>query len=188
VRRSALTFSGYHGRPDETRDTFTPDGQWLLTGDFGLLEPDGTLRVTGRKKELIALSTGKKVAPLPIEAMLVANPCIGQAVVIGEGRKYLSALLVLRQPVVEQWARDRGLALPFAELLKHCDLLEHVQAAVDAVNARVSSPERIRRFHLLARELSPEHDELTPTLKVRRAVVAARYQEQLAALYPVATP
>jgi long-chain acyl-CoA synthetase len=188
VRRSALTFSGYHGRVDETRETFTPDGQWLLTGDFGRVEADGSLRVTGRKKELIALSTGKKVAPLPIEAMLVTNPCIGQAVVIGEGRKYLSALLVLRRPIVEEWARERGLALAFDDLLRHPDLLEHVQVAVDAVNARLSSPERIRRFHLLARELSLEHDELTPTLKVRRAVVAARYQEELAALYPIATP
>jgi long-chain acyl-CoA synthetase len=183
LRRGPLTFAGYHGRPEETRASFSADGEWLLTGDLGRLGEDGCLRVTGRKKELLALSTGKKVAPLPIEALLVCDALVGQAVLVGEGRKYVSALLVPRRPVVEAWARERGLDLPYAELLRHPDLLARVQRSVDSVNAGLSRTERIRRFLLLDRELSAERDELTPTLKVRRAVVMERYREQLDALY-----
>lgn len=183
IRRCDLTFSGYHGRPGETRAAFTEDGRWLKTGDLGAFGPDGRLRVTGRKKELIALSTGKKVAPLPIEARLVDEPLISQAVLYGEGRKFVSALLALRRPAVEEWARQRGLEMGFADLLEHPDLVASVQEAVDRVNATVSRPETVRRFIVLERELSVDHDELTPTLKVRRPVVTARYGPRLDTLY-----
>lgn len=183
LRRGPLTFSGYHGRPEDTRATFSPDGEWLLTGDLGFLGEDGCLRVTGRKKELIALSTGKKVAPLPIEALLLRDPLIGQAMLVGEGRKYVSALLVLRRPVVESWAREHGLALPYAELLRRPELRACVQKAVDAVNEGLSRTEQIRRFLLLEQEFSVERDELTPTLKIRRPVVLEHYRAELDALY-----
>lgn len=189
IRRGPLTFSGYHARPEDTRDAFTPDGKWLRTGDLGELDGDGALRVTGRSKELIALSTGKKVAPLPIEARLMEDPWIGQAVLYGEGRKFVSALLCLRRPVVEAWTREHrdgdGRVLPgdYVQLLEHPALVARVQEAVDGVNAGLSRPERIRRWTVLERDLSTEEDELTPTLKVRRPVVAERFRDRFEALY-----
>ena len=183
VRRNALTFSGYLGRPEATAEAFTADGEWLRTGDLGALDERGFLRVTGRAKELIALSTGKKVAPLPIEARLSADEWIAQAVLHGEGRKYVSALVSLRRDAVEAWAAESALALDYATLLRHPAVHARVQAAVDAVNAELSRAEQVRRFALLERELTVEDGELTPTLKVRRPVVEARYAEDLDALY-----
>ena len=183
VRRSALTFSGYLAKPDATREAFTADGEWLRTGDLGELTSGQRLRLTGRKKELIALSSGKKVAPLPIEARLVEDPWIGHAMLYGEGERFVSALLILRRPVLEAWQQERGLSLGYGELLAHPDVVARVQDTVDRVNASLSSPERIKRFVLLERDLSVEADELTPTLKIRRAVVAQRYRDRLEPLY-----
>jgi long-chain acyl-CoA synthetase len=183
VRRGPLTFSGYHAREEETRKAFTPDGEWLRTGDLGEVGDDGLLRVTGRKKELIALSNGKKIAPVPIEGRLVRDPWIGQAMLYGEGRKFVSALLSLRPSAVEGWARERNIAMEYRDLLRHPALLGEVQCALDRVNAGLSRPERVRRYVLLERDLSVEEDELTPTLKIRRPVVAERYRAQLDALY-----
>ena len=183
VRRGALTFDGYLGRPDETTAAFTPDGRWLRTGDLAALDADGFLRVTGRAKELIALSNGKKVAPLPIEARLSADEWIAQAVLVGEGRHYVGALLALRRPAVEAWAAAAGLERDWPALLAHPAVRARVQRAVDAVNAALSRPEQVKRFALLERELTVEDGELTPTLKVRRAEVAARYADACAALY-----
>ena len=183
VRRSALTFSGYHGKPEATRDAFTADGQWLRTGDLGELAPNGQLRLTGRKKELIALSSGKKVAPLPIESRLSDDAWIAHAMLYGDGKRFVSALLVPRRPVLEAWQEERGLSLGYGELLQHPDVVTRMQAAVDRVNASLSGPERIKRFVLLERELTVEANELTPTLKIRRAVVANRYRDRLEPLY-----
>jgi len=183
VRRGPMTFDGYHGRPDATRAAFTPDGEWLLTGDLGEVGDDGCLRITGRKKELIALSNGKKVAPLPIEARLVQDPWIGQAMLYGEGRRFVTALLALRRPVVEAWARERGIGDDFPALLAHAEVVGRVQGAVDRVNAGLSRPEQVRRWILVERELSAEENELTPTLKLRRPVVADRYRDRMEALY-----
>jgi long-chain acyl-CoA synthetase len=183
VRRSALTFAGYHARPEETREAFTEDGRWLRTGDLGRLDPEGRLTVVGRKKELLALSTGKKVAPLLIEARLVDRPWIDQAVLVGEGRKFVGALLTLRRPVVEAWAREAGLTLSWPELIRHPGVEEQVQTQVSEVNAQVSRTESVRRFHILSTPLTVESGELTPTLKPRRDVILRRRAESIEALY-----
>lgn len=183
VRRSELTFSGYHRRAEEDKQAFSPDGNWLRTGDLGSLGTDGMLRITGRKKDLLALSTGKKIAPGPIESALVQDPFVGQAVLIGEGRKFVSALVTLRRPVVERWARQQGIAAAYSDLLRHPSVLARVQLAVDAVNNALSSTETIRRFVVLEDEFSAEREELTPTLKVRRSIVAERYRDRLDHLY-----
>jgi long-chain acyl-CoA synthetase len=183
IRRNALTFAGYQGKPDETRDAFTADGAWLRTGDLGELMPNGRLRITGRKKELIALSSGKKVAPLSIESRLSADPWIAHAMLYGEGERFISALIVPRRPVLEAWQQERGMALGYGELLRHPDVVARIQAAVDRVNASLSGPERIKRFVLLERELTVDADELTPTLKIRRAIVSSRYRDRLDSLY-----
>jgi len=186
IRRNDLSFGGYHGRPEETEAAFTADG-WLLTGDLGELLEDGSLRVTGRKKELIALSTGKKVAPLPIEAALAQDPWIGQAMLYGEGRKFVSALISLRPAMLREWRNGDADGHAPDGVLRHPDLLDLVQSAVDRVNARLSRTEQIRRFVVLGRELTAEDGELTPTLKLRRTVVAEKYRDELDALYQVGT-
>ena len=183
VRRNALTFDGYHRRPAESREAFTPDGEWLLTGDLAELTADGRLRITGRKKELIALSNGKKVAPLPIEAALTQDPWISQALLYGEGERFITALLVPSRAMVEGWLRERGLSMPYESALQHAEVRARLQEAVDRVNARLSRPEQVRRWALLEHELVAERGELTPTLKIRRTTVAERYRDRLTPLY-----
>jgi long-chain acyl-CoA synthetase len=183
LRRGPLTFAGYHGKPVESRESFSADGEWLRTGDLGELTAGGRLRLTGRKKELLALSSGKKIAPLPIESRLIEDPWIGHAMLYGEGQRFVSALLVPRRPVLEAWQREQGWHLDYDDLLAHPDVVRHVQQVVDRVNSVLSGPERIKRFVLLDRELSVEADELTPTMKIRRAVVAERYRDRLEPLY-----
>jgi long-chain acyl-CoA synthetase len=183
VRRGPLTFAGYHGRPRETGEAFTADGAWLRTGDVGAVDGRGMLRLTGRKKELIVLSGGKKVAPLPIEARLAGHPWIARAVLHGEGRRFVTALVCLRRAEVEAWAAARGIGGDWAALLRRPEVHAAVQGAVDGVNAALSRPEQVRRFALLERDLLAEEDELTPTLKVRRAVVAEKHRHALDALY-----
>jgi long-chain acyl-CoA synthetase len=183
VRRSALTFSGYWGRPDETAAAFTADGTWLRTGDRAEVAPDGALRITGRIKELIALSTGRKVAPLPIEGALADTPFIAHAVCHGEGRKHLVALLALRRPVVEAWARERALSLPWATLVQHPALQAQLATAVEAVNAGLPRTDRVVAWTVTDAEWTVDGGELTPTLKVRRAAVESRHAALLASLY-----
>ncbi|HEX6036751.1 AMP-dependent synthetase/ligase [Longimicrobium sp.] len=181
LRRGALTFSGYHGRPRETADAFTDDGGWLRTGDLGRVDAHGALRISGRRKELIALSNGKKIAPLPIESALAQDPWIHQAMLYGEGRRFVSALLVLSRPELESWARRHAADPDDPSVVHDPRLYASIQAAVDRINAGLSNPERVRRFALL--HLPFEGDDLTPTLKLRRAVIAERHRDRLEALY-----
>ncbi|MBY0490520.1 MAG: AMP-dependent synthetase/ligase [Gemmatimonadaceae bacterium] len=183
IARSALTFSGYWRRAEETAAAFTADGAWLRTGDQAALLPDGAVRITGRVKELIALSTGRKVAPLPIEAALTATPLIAHAVVHGEGRKYLVALVSLRREMVEQWAASRGLALGWPDLATHPAVEAEVQAAVATVNTDLARTDRVQAVAMVSDVFTPENGLLTPTLKVIRRAVEARYVEQFDALY-----
>jgi long-chain acyl-CoA synthetase len=182
IRRSALTFDGYHGRPEESREAFTADGVWLKTGDLAELR-NGCLRITGRKKELIALSNGKKVAPLPIEAALAQDSWISHAMLYGEGERFITALLVPSRVMIEGWMRQQGLTLPYPEALLHPDVVARIQQVVDRVNESLSRPEQVRRWTLLEHELAPERGELTPTLKIRRGAVTERYRERLEPLY-----
>jgi long-chain acyl-CoA synthetase len=183
VARGPLTFNGYWGKAEETRAAFTDDGAWLHTGDRAELAADGTLRITGRIKEMLALSTGRKVAPAPIESALNASPFIAHAVCHGEGRKFLSALLSPRQTVVQAWARSEGIDTPWPALLEH----PHVQAlfadAVSRVNRDLARTDRVQRFVVIAHELSVEDGTLTPTLKVVRQVIGERFAPLFDAMY-----
>ncbi|MCC6773701.1 MAG: AMP-binding protein [Gemmatimonadaceae bacterium] len=181
--RSALTFSGYHRRADETTAAFTDDGRWLRTGDLGAIDGAGFLRLTGRRKELIALSNGKKVAPLPLEARLADGAFVAHAMVFGEGRPYLVALVSLRWPLVERWQRARGIEGDAALLVRHPALVREVQDVVARANAEVSRPEQVRKFTILAHDLTEAAGEVTPTHKFRRTVVAEHYAVEIDALY-----
>ncbi len=183
VRRSGLTFGGYWNRPAETDAAFTEDGLWLRTGDLGHLDVDGHVHLTGRTKDLIALSTGKKVAPAPIESRLCSDPWIAHAVLVGEGEKYVAALLTLRRQLVEPWLTAQGLDGPYEDLLCHAAVRARVAEIVAGVNSELSRSENVRRWTLLTRELTVEDGELTATQKVRRTEIARRYCAEVAALY-----
>ncbi len=183
VERSALTFSGYWGDPDATRSAFTDDGVWLRTGDRATLDADGMVRITGRMKELIALSTGRKIAPTPIESALASSPFIAHAICHGEGRKYLTALLSLRRPVVEAWARANGLAVEWPSLAEHPRVRDLLTDAVNEANANIARTDRIQRFAVTAQAFTVESGELTPTLKLIRRVIGERFAHSFDALY-----
>ncbi|MEQ1691414.1 MAG: AMP-binding protein [Gemmatimonas sp.] len=183
VASSALTFSGYWRDAAATRNAFTADGAWLRTGDRGALDADGMLRITGRVKELIALSTGRKIAPLPIEAALVSSPFVAHAVCQGEGRKYLTALLSVRRSVIEAWARAEGVVAPWPSLIEHPRVQALLDEAVNRVNADLARTDQIQRFAVTADDFTIEGGELTPTHKLVRRVIDTRYADTIEALY-----
>ena len=157
--RSEMMFSGYYKAPEETAKVFS-DG-WLLTGDLGELDEDGFLKIIGRKKELIVTSTGKKVSPALLENMLKEHHLISQAMVYGEGKSYLVALITLNASATR----------------------ETVQAMIDSVNRRVSTTEAIKRFAILDRDFEIACDEITPTGKLKRDVITERFRQVLERLY-----
>jgi long-chain acyl-CoA synthetase len=183
VARGRQIFAGYWQAEAPTAEMLGDDG-WLCTGDLGALDADGFLRITGRKKDLIVTSGGKNVSPAPLEERLRDHPLVSEAVVLGDRRPYVVALLTLDSEAVPDWCEKHGRPVPDpAALAGDEELVAALQEAVDAANASVSQAEAIRRFAILPRELTVEADELTPTLKVRRAVVEREYADVIQALY-----
>jgi long-chain acyl-CoA synthetase len=181
--KSPMMFSGYYKEPSKTAEMFDENG-WLKTGDLGSLDADGFLKITGRKKEIIVLSTGKNVAPALLENLLKENHLVSQTFIYGDGRSFLTAIITLNQPEAEAFARANDIAFSdFAELTRKDEIKEIVAAQIEKTNARVASSEQIKKFVVLERDFSPDLDEVTPTLKIKRAVVAARFQDVLASLY-----
>lgn len=180
--RSPGVFGGYIGDEAATAEVFTEDG-YFRTGDIGHIDDDGYVHITDRMKSLLVTAGGKNIAPSPIEAALTRSPLIEQAVVVGDGRPYLSALLVPDEGAVLAWAAEALPDLPTDDLWSSDALRERLQTEVDAVNGGLERYETIKRFALQREPLSIESDELTPTLKLRRAVVARRRQAAIDALY-----
>lgn len=180
--RSAMMFSGYYKAPEETAQMFA-DG-WLLTGDLGSIDDEGFLKIIGRKKELIVTSTGKKVAPALLENMLKEHHLISQALVYGEGKSYLVALLTLNQAEALEYARAHNLsALTMDAILKAPEIQSLLQQIVEGVNRRVSSTESIKRFVLLPRDFELTRDEITPTGKLKRDVIEENFGDTIELLY-----
>lgn len=183
LAKGPQVFQGYWHNETATAEMFDDDG-WLLTGDIGTLDDDGFLRITGRKKELIVTAAGKNVAPAPLEDRLSAHPLISQAVVVGDARPFIAALITLDPEAMSQWATEHGLGdVPMAEMAENVDLRAVIQSAVDDANRSVSRAESIRKFALLPEVLTITGGELTPTLKVRRAVVEKHYAQVIERLY-----
>jgi long-chain acyl-CoA synthetase len=183
LAKGPQVFQGYWKADAATAETFDADG-WFRTGDLGSLDPDGYLRITGRKKELIVTSAGKNVAPAPLEDRLRAHPLVSQAVVVGDQRPFVAAMLSVDEEELDAWATERGLTgMEPQVLLGHDTLRAELQAAVDEANLSVSKAESIRTFAVLPRDLSIASGELTPTLKVRRMVVAKTYESVIEELY-----
>jgi long-chain acyl-CoA synthetase len=173
-------FAGYYRNAEATAETM--DGDWLRTGDLGALE-DGYLRITGRKKDLIITSSGKNVSPANIEAALRESRWISQAVVYGDDRSYLVALLTL--DVEEAPALAQAAGIPYDAATIHADpkVRELLQVDIDAANAQFARIEQVKRFDVLDHDLTHDAGELTPTQKVKRNVVNERYRERFEALY-----
>ncbi len=178
--RGPNVFLGYFKDPAATAACLT-DG-WLGSGDLGALDPDGYLTITGRKKEILITAGGKNITPANIEAALKDIPLVGQAVVIGDRRRFLSALLSLDPDAAAALRTRLGLAAD-APLDSHPEVLRAVQGGVDEVNRRFARVESVRRFTVLPRELSQECGELTPTQKVKRRVVEANWAAAIEAMY-----
>jgi long-chain acyl-CoA synthetase len=186
LARGPNIMKGYFGDEEATR-AMIRDG-WLATGDIGSLDADGFLAITDRKKDLIVTSGGKNVAPQPIESALKESRYIANAVLLGDRRKYIGALIVPDLAAIEnQLSAGGGEKVPRAatssDLLKRPEVLALIQEEVDRVNGRLASYEQIRRFVLLDRDLSAEAGELTPTLKVRRRTLLETRREAIAAIY-----
>jgi long-chain acyl-CoA synthetase len=175
-------FSGYYKEPEKTAEVVR-DG-WLLTGDLGETDADGFLKITGRKKELIVLSTGKKVAPSYVENLIKEHHLVSQAYVHGEGRSYLVALITLNPLEAEEYARARRIEHEdFAALARSEEMHALVSEIIESANRRVSSSESVKKFVILERDFGVEADEVTPTLKLKREVIARNFGEVLRRLY-----
>ncbi len=178
--RGPHVFQGYY--KDEAATAATLVDGWLLTGDLGELDPDGYLKITGRKKEIIITAGGKNIAPKNIESALRDLPLVAQAVVIGDRRKFLSALLTLDVEAAEAFATERG--LPTTALHELPAIRDEIQKGVEShVNAQFARVEHIRKFALLHRDFSVDEGELTPTLKIKRKPVNENFAAEIEAMY-----
>ncbi len=181
--RGPNVMAGYYNHPAATREAIDAEG-WLHTGDTGHFEIDGFLRVTGRTKDIIVTSGGKNVSPQNIEKRLRTSRYIHQAMVYGDGRRFLTALITLDEEQLQRFAEDQGLAFDkIAELVAHPRVRELIQREIDDCNRELASFETIRRFALLPAALTLDAGEITPTSKIRRQEVAIRYRDLIEAMY-----
>lgn len=176
-------FSGYWKHAPRDPETFDADG-WFKTGDIARFDADGFLYITDRKKELLKTSGGKMIAPQPIENRLKANVLIGQAALVGDRRKFASALISPNFPALERWAAGQGIVVATRrELVEEPRVISLYQSIVNSVNTRLANFETIKRFLLVAEEWSPATGEMTPTLKLKRRVITEKYAKDIAGFY-----
>jgi long-chain acyl-CoA synthetase len=182
--KSDVVMAGYRNLPEQTASAFTDDG-WLRTGDIGEFDEDGYLKIVDRKKELIINAAGKNMSPANIEAAIKSSsPLIGQACCIGDMRPYNSALIVLDADFAPAWAASQGIQDTSLEALARDDkITAAVQAAVDAANEKLARVEGIKRFTIVEGDWLPSGDELTPTMKLKRKPIAAKYAAQIDGMY-----
>jgi long-chain acyl-CoA synthetase len=183
LTRGPLNTPGYLNLPELTAELIDADG-WLHTGDIGSLDADGFLSVVDRKKELIITSGGENISPAAIENLLVAHPLVGQALAYGDNERYVVALLTLDGEVAPAWAKARGIeAESLAALAEQPAVLAAVAEAVEQANARLARVQQVRSWRLLPVEWTAESEELTPTLKLKRRIVHAKYADVISSLY-----
>ncbi len=176
---------GYHGLPEQTAEVFVDDG-WFATGDIGEIDEGGRVRITDRKKDLVKTSGGKYIAPSAIEATFKSiSPLVSQMVVYAEGRNYATALITIDFDSLTVWAKGKGLDSGDQQgLATGPDVRTELEGAIKELNSRLNRWETIKDFRVLARDLTIEDGELTPSLKVKRKVVTVRYAEILDSMYP----
>lgn len=176
-------FSSYHNNPKATAEVFDADG-YFKTGDTGVLDEAGYLKVTGRKKELIVTAGGKNVSPGPLEEMVRAGRIVAQCVLVGEQRPFISAMVTLDPDELVLWGKAKGLGdLSLAQAAVHPEVIAEVQSYVDTANLTVSKAESIRKFVVLDEEFTEASGHLTNSLKLKRQTVLDQFEEQIQALY-----
>jgi long-chain acyl-CoA synthetase len=180
--RGPNVFQGYYKNEEATRETIDEDG-WLHTGDIGELDADGYLSITGRKKDIIITAGGKNITPANLEAEIKQSPYVSQCVVIGDRRPYLVALITLDMEEVGKLSQEKGWPADPAELRNNPEMRAIIQQHLDQVNEKFARVEQVKKFEILPHDLSQETGELTPTLKVKRSVVADKYEQEVDALY-----
>ena len=188
--RGVNVFREYWNNPEATAEAFS-EGGWFRTGDIGSFDSEGFLTITGRKKEIIVTAGGKNVAPAALEDPIRANPIIGQAVVVGDQRPFISALITLDPEMLPNWLSNNGLPgdMSLADAAKNDVVRAEIQRAVDAANARVSRAESIRKFSVLDSEWTEASGHLTPKLSIKRNVIMSDFADEISAIYdePVST-
>ena len=181
--RGLNVFSGYLNKPDKTAEAFTDDG-WMRTGDVGRIDNQGFVTITGRMKDIIITAGGKNVTPAEIESRLKFSPFISDAVVIGDRRKYLTCLIMIDQENVEKFAQDNK--VPFGDFRSLCraqPVVDLIRREVEAVNKEFARVEQIKDFRLIDVLLTAEDEELTATMKLKRATVEKRHKALIDAMY-----
>ncbi|MEU8381981.1 AMP-dependent synthetase/ligase [Streptosporangium sp. NPDC048865] len=183
ITRSPANTRGYLGRPEATAELLDEDG-WLHTGDVGSIDEDGFVSIVDRKKEIIITSGGENISPANIENYLKEHPLIGQALAYGDGRPYPVAVLTLDGEVAPGWAQANGVTFTtLADLAEHPDVLKTVEGAIAAANEKLARVQQIKRWRLLPVEWTAESAELTPSLKLKRRVIHAKYAEIIDGMY-----
>jgi long-chain acyl-CoA synthetase len=182
--RGPTVFAGYFRNEEATREVLGEDG-WLRTGDVGELDEDGFLKVTDRKKDIIVTAGGKNLSPQNIENLLKASPYVSQALVIGDRRPFVTALITLDEDELRKWAQAHGLDGEVTGLAGRDEVRELIQDVVDDVNAQLAHFEQVRAFLVLPRDFSAEENEVTPTMKLRRRIVEEHFADEIEALYSV---
>ena len=180
--RSETVFQGYYRDPEATAAVLGPDG-WLKTGDIGELDADGFLHITDRKKDILVTAGGKNVAPQNIENDLKTSRFVSQALVVGDARPYVSALITLDAVEIGRWAAEQGIEGDQATLAADERIRELVQGVVDDANRDRSRFEQVKRFVILPRDFTMEDGEITPTLKLRRRAAQEHFADDIEALY-----
>jgi long-chain acyl-CoA synthetase len=181
--RGPNVMHGYYNKPEDTRAAFTDDG-WFKTGDIGMVDADGYLRITDRKKELFKTSGGKYIAPQPIEQAIKGSRFVNQVVLVGAERKFPAALIVPEWEQLESYCKLKGIEVKSrSELCRHPRIIDLLQRQIDALTPNLARYERIKKVALLENEFSMEGGELTPTLKVKRRVIDEKYRDVIEKLY-----
>jgi long-subunit acyl-CoA synthetase (AMP-forming) len=178
--RSASVFKGYLRNPAATAEAVDAAG-WLHTGDLGEVNERGLVRIRGRKKEILKTSGGKMIAPLPIEERLKASPILSQVCIVGDGRKFLSALITLKEDTLKELGQKPGVL--DQKTITQADVVGQVKGYVDALNQELAQFEQLKKFSILSREFSIADGEMTPTLKMKRNVIESRYKDIIDQMY-----
>jgi long-chain acyl-CoA synthetase len=179
--RGPNVFQGYYKNEEATREAIV-DG-WLHTGDIGEVDPDGYIKITGRKKDIIITAGGKNITPANLEAEIKQHPLVSQCVVVGDRRPYLVALVTLDPEEAAKFAQENDLPDDPEQLAENPDVRSAIEAHVEQINQRFARVEQVKKIEILPRDLSQEGGELTPTMKVKRAVVASKYEDRIEQLY-----
>jgi len=181
--RGANVFAGYWNALDKTAETITPDG-WLRTGDVGEIGPDGYLAIRDRLKDIIITAGGKNITPTQIESQLKFSPFLTDAVVIGEGRRYVTALVMIDLEHVARFAQDHAIPYTdFASLTRAPEIVALIGAEIEGLNPRLARVEQIKDFRIIDQLLTAEDEELTPTMKLKRKVIATKYAALIDSMY-----